>query len=96
MQTDLDASGLTVEIIGVNQVGAESGNDSITDGRDLAWLQETTDQDVWADWSVTYRDVIIVGEDGKPVDVYNLTDNDLDVQGNYDALLQLFTDAGGG
>jgi len=98
MQADLDAAYLpvSVEIIGVNEAGHESGNDTITDGRDLAWLQETDAQNVWGEWAIEYRDVVIVGADSRPVDVYNLTDNDLGDDANYQALLQLFTEAAGG
>ncbi len=86
---------VAVEIIGLNQLGHESGNIAFTEGRDLAWLQETNSQAVWADWAATYRDVIIVGEDGKTIDFYNLTDNDLATQANFDALFDLFSAAAG-
>ena len=63
------------------------------DGRDLPWLQDTEELKVWDHWPHEYRDVIIVGTDTSSVGVYNLTNNDLSVPENYDALKQMFLDA---
>ena len=95
MQTDLDALDLPVpvQILGVNQVGHESGNGSITSGRDLPWLQETSDALVWGPWEVTYRDVIVVDTDNVVVGVFNLTANNLANADAYDTLRQMFVDA---
>ena len=62
MQDELDAMDLPVDvqIIGVNQVGHESQNATMVEGRDLPWLQETADLNVWNLWDVTYRDVILL------------------------------------
>lgn len=76
----------------MNQVGQESGNDSITSGRDLPWLQETAAFDVWAAWQVTYRDVVVLDAENRPVAAFNLTEHDLSVQSNYDALKTLLVD----
>ena len=84
---------MVLEIIGVNQAGFESGNDTFTDGRDLPWLQEDAGASVWEEWDVTYRDVWILDGENKPIDVYNLTDNDLEDPANYDALRALFVEA---
>lgn len=80
-------------ILGVNDIGFESGNEDITDGRDLPWLQATTDEDVWQDWGVTYRDVWVLDAENVPVGVFNVTGNSLADAANYDALKQLFLDA---
>jgi hypothetical protein len=63
-------------------------------GRTLPWLQETVNDDVWGDWSVTYRDVIILDANNIPVGVYNLTAHDLSAAANRDALKQKLRDAG--
>ena len=52
MQNDLDANypDLDIQILGINAVGRESGNASITSGRDIPWLQDGTPDsgsDVW-------------------------------------------------
>ena len=86
---------MTVEILGINDVGHESGNSGFCEGRDLAWLQATPDIPVWSDWGVTYRDVWILDADNKPIEVFNLTEHDLEDPAAYDALRTLFLDAAG-
>jgi hypothetical protein len=58
-------------------------------------LQETEADDVWGDWAVTYRDVIVLDANNVPVDVYNLTNNDLSVEANREVLKQKLRVAGG-
>jgi len=100
MQKDLDASypQLGIHILGVNASGLESGNALITSGRDIPWLQDVDVDhnglsDTWVDWSVTYRDVVILNGDNVRVGVFNLTTHDLRVAQNYDTLRQMFVDA---
>lgn len=42
---------------------------------------------------MTYRDVWIVGPDNKPIDVYNLSEHDLEDADNFAELKALFEDA---
>ena len=94
MQTDLDdeVAG-EVQILGVNEAGHENGNDTITDGRDLPWLQETIEQPAWDTWAPTYRDVVIVDRENRPYAVYNLTENNLGEGVPYDTLKGLILSA---
>ena len=94
MQQALDADhpDLDIEIIGVNDVGFEAGNEAFCEGRDLPWLQNTPELDVWAAWGGGYRDVLILDADNVPVAVYNLTSNSLATPENFEALQQLFVD----
>ncbi len=94
MQQELTDEGLQVQILGVNDVGFESGNDGITDGRNIPWLQNTAEVDAWNLWEVTYRDVIIVDEDGVQRDVFNVTDNDLSQPDTYERLKSILRDLG--
>ena len=91
MQTELAGEG--VQILGVNRIGAESGNGTNCDGRDIPWLQDRAGDDVWDLWQITYRDVLILDADNKPVATYNLTANDLGVAANYEALKMMLRDA---
>lgn len=75
-----------VAIIGINGVGFESANDTITDGRDIPWLQDTADADVWTLWDIEYRDVLVLDAEGVVIGVYNLTDHDLAEPSQYDTL----------
>lgn len=76
-------------ILGINEAGHESDNETICDGRDVPWLQDTAADNVWDTWTHVYRDVIILDRAGQQADVYNLTDQDLGEQANYDALKAL-------
>ncbi len=82
-----------MQILGVNEVGHESGNDSFCEGRDLPWLQDTDEAAVWAAWGVEYRDVVVLDAAGAVYDVYNLTEHDLGDDTNFAALEALLTDA---
>ena len=63
------------------------------EGRDIPWLQDVEDTDVWATWDVTYRDVIVVDSEGKRFGVFNVTDHNLGEAVHHDALKQLMLDA---
>ncbi|MBK8254302.1 MAG: hypothetical protein IPK82_16740 [Polyangiaceae bacterium] len=79
MQNELDSAGLPMEvkILGVNAIGLESGNASVTMNRDLPWLQDVQEQNVWVSWNVVWRDVWVLDADNVPVAVYNLTEHNL-------------------
>jgi hypothetical protein len=85
---DAEAPGSTV-LLAVNGIGFESGNDGFVMGKSLPLLQDVPTVDLWARWSVTYRDVIVVDASGRKRGVLNLTDNDLTQPANQQALLRL-------
>jgi len=91
MQQELEsANPLTkIRIMGVNTPSGTPGNEQMCDGRDLPWLQDTVYDEVRNAWETTYRDVIIVGADNHPVDVFNLTEHDLQDPDEYAALKAL-------
>ncbi len=95
MQQELDALNLptVVVISGINEAGLEVGNDQMTDGRDLPWLQDTVVDDVWGSWAPVYRDVVILDESNIEIDVFNLTVHDLGDPLEYAALKQILIDA---
>jgi len=76
-------------ILGVNEVGYESANDRITDGRDLAWLQDVPEVDAWTTWDIAYRDIVVLDEQGAVRGVVNVTTHDLSVEANAAALSDL-------
>ena len=90
MQDQFTAEGKNISMIGVNQFGFDSSNDEITLLGDLPWLQEEDGDNVWASWSVTYRDVIILDKENKIVDVFNLTNQDLENSEHFSNLKDLF------
>lgn len=98
MQGEIDAElggtpGKRVQLFGVNGVGYEAGNVSVTNGRMLPWLQDAADQQVWTNWAVTFRDVVVLDAENKPIAVYNVTTNNLGDPTNYATLKQILLDA---
>ena len=88
MQAQIDSVSTTrpVRIFGVNAAGLESGNAAICEGRVIPWLQDTPQANVWGAWSVTYRDVVILGPQNEILHVYNLTTHDLSNPADYATL----------
>jgi hypothetical protein len=98
MQGELDLLGLPVPaaLAGLNATGHESGNALATDGRTLPWLQDDASSDVWGDWQVDFRDVVVLDPDNRVTAVYNLTANDLADPVKYEELKALIVEAAGG
>jgi len=65
----------------------------MADGRDIALLQDTPDQDAWGTWGVTYRDVIVLDHDSAIIGVVNLTEFDLS-QASTETTLREYVDQG--
>jgi len=83
-----------VEILGVNRISEAQYNGNI--GRVLnilPWIQDTTDQNVWINWRIAYRDVLILDAFNRPIATYNLTSHDLLNTSNRQALKQMMLDA---
>jgi len=103
LQADLDANHaeLGVQIVGVNIAniaGDDPNNPTMTDGRDLPWLQDVDanadgDSDAWAAWEAQLRDVIILDASNQKISTYNLTLNDLAEADNYNHLKDLLVGA---
>jgi hypothetical protein len=75
LQTELavEYPDLGIQILGVNAIGHESDNADMCEGRDLPWLQDTVELNVWDDvWGVNYRDVYILDAENVLFTVYNV------------------------
>ena len=59
----------------------------------LPWLDEGPMDQVWQAWNVSYRDVIILDDENRPVAVYNLTLHDLSNAANYAELKAILLNA---
>ncbi len=95
MQKEIDAAPakVAIQIVGVNQDQHQSGSTMFTTGRDLPWLDEGPMDQVWQAWNVSYRDVVILDDENRPVAVYNLTIHDLSNAANYAELKTLLLNA---
>ncbi len=86
-----------IRIFGVNGIDEKSGNGWIEmRNRELPWLQDERRTDVWSDWDVRYRDLIILDRENRRAAVFNLTDHDLGKSADYKSLLALLRDPTGG
>lgn len=92
MAAELEAEGVTVRIYGVNEAGLESGNAQASEGRDLPWLQDTPEENVWGRWKVDFRDVVVLDAENVPRSVYNLTENPLGQDGHDEELAEILRD----
>jgi hypothetical protein len=89
----LEATLLDVQILGVNEDGHQGGNAGICAGRTIPWLQDLGANGVWSSWGVGYRDVYIVDETNRLLDVYNLTTHNLQLPSEYEQLKALLRTA---
>ena len=89
MQDELDSEGYAIQILGINHIDKIQGNEGMVLDKDLPWLQDTAEQDVWSSWGPTYRDVIILDSQNNFVAAFNLTLNQLSDSENRSALKAL-------
>ena len=71
----------------------ESNIGPFTEGRDIAWLQDTAEVDAWGSWSVEYRDVFVLDRDMGVEGIVNLTAYDLSEERTELMLTTLIDDA---
>lgn len=97
MQGEIDSQETVraIQILGVNDIGLESANATMTAGRVLPWLQPASGEDVWTLWQVEYRDVVILGPGNEQLGTFNLTVSDLSDPVAYAALKNQLLEAAG-
>jgi hypothetical protein len=97
MQTELaqTKAGDAIHILGLNEAGQERDNSLMSEEGVLPWLQDTVEQDVWGEWGVVWRDVVVLDAGNIPRTVYNLTDHDLRRQSAYDSLKAILIEIAG-
>lgn len=88
---------LDIQIVGINEFGQESANDLMTANRNTPWLQDIDSDnnqlsDVWTEWNVTYRDVVIVDAENTELGAFNLTTYNLADANTYTALREILID----
>lgn len=74
-----------MEIIGVNEPG-QAINAFMFLGKPTSWLRDDFTVNVKAAWGVNYRDTFILNPLNGKIEVYNLTDHDLQLPANKAAL----------
>jgi hypothetical protein len=95
MQHDIDtvSTHVPVHFLGVNEIGQESGNDGMCQGRTIPWLQDLPLIDVWQSWHVTMRDVVVLNAHNDVIEIYNLTEHNLADPANYATLRTFLIEA---
>ncbi len=94
MQAELASEGHDeINILGINGIGLESGNEEMCNGRTLPWLQDVPEEDVWSVWPIEYRDVLVLDGENRPVATYNLTEHSLGDADSFATLKALLIDA---
>jgi hypothetical protein len=95
MQDELaaDHPELAISLHHVNEIGYDSGNETLMSETDLPILQDDTTADVWNQWGATWRDVYVLDGDNEIYAIYNLTSHDLSDPANYAELYDLFVAA---
>jgi hypothetical protein len=84
-----------IRIFAVNALGEEGGNSLAVAGRTLPLLQDDATAAAWTNWDVTWRDVVILDGENNALGRFNLTEHNLSVQSEYDALLDILRVAAG-
>jgi len=84
-----------VQLIAVNEQGHSSGIEKAVEENTLPLLQDDNTQNVWENWAVTYRDVIVLNGENKITGVLNLTENSLAEEEHYATLEGLLLEAAG-
>ncbi|MFC1669925.1 hypothetical protein ACFL20_05980 [Spirochaetota bacterium] len=90
MQKDIDSnhSDVNISILGINYPGL-GNNEAFCEGSDLPWLLDTEEAYWWGSWGVAYRDVVILNGKSAEAGVFNLTEHDLQLAEEYNALKTL-------
>ncbi len=92
MQNELKSEypALPITLLAVNEVGRESGNDSIVAVGDLPVMQDNATTNVWSAWGAAWRDVVVLDGDNAEAYRFNLQTYDLGNPDHYAHLKAVF------
>ncbi len=94
MQDELDAANppVPISLVAINNVVASVAPDfwaNATAGRDLPWLQDTAEANVWGTWGANNWDLFVLDGCNHVTTMYPVSLHDLAVPANYDELKAL-------
>ena len=92
MSEDLVSHQPAPQFLAVNASGHEDAMEALADEGSIPILQDEEDADLWGQWQINYRDVVVVDANLKPIARINLTDDSLDDEPVYEALKTLIVD----
>ena len=79
---------LPINILSINQIGAENGIDSFNETHALPMVHDNTTEGIWVLWQSQWRDFYILNRQNELLEVYNLTQHNLNDPLNYQELKQ--------
>ena len=84
---------LEINILSINQIGAENGTTSFTEAHALPMVNDSETDNIWVAWESQWRDFYILNRNNELIEVYNLTQHNLNDENNYNELKQKLIDA---
>lgn len=86
-----------IRILGINAIGEESGNGTITTGRTIPWLQDdvSPEGDVWFRWGASKDDLVVLDRENRRVRIYSLLTHDLTNPTYYNELKSILLETAG-
>ena len=84
---------LPIKILSINQIGAENGVESFNESHALPMVNDNANDEIWVQWESQWRDFYILNKQNELLEVYNLTQNNLNDPLNYQELKQKLIEA---
>tara|TARA_B100000683_G_C12133940_1_gene408866 strand:+ start:77 stop:373 length:297 start_codon:yes stop_codon:yes gene_type:complete len=79
---------LPIKILSINQIGAENGIASFNESHALPMVNDNETDNIWVQWDSQWRDFYILNQQNELLEVYNLTQHNLNDPLNYEELKQ--------
>ena len=79
---------LPIKMFAINQIGAETGTSSFTEAHALPMVNDNITDNIWVQWESIWRDFYILNRSNELIEIYNLTEHNLNDPLNYQELKQ--------
>jgi hypothetical protein len=95
MQNELiqEYPNLPIKLLSINQIGAENGISSFNETHGLPMVNDNANDNIWLQWESQWRDFYILNKQNELLEIYNLTEHNLNDPQNYQELKQKLVDA---
>ena len=70
----------------INQIGAETGTTSFDATHALPMVNDNPTENIWQKWESQWRDFYILNRNNELLEIYNLTEHNLNDPNNYQEL----------
>ena len=79
---------LPITMFAINQIGAETGTSSFDETHALPMVNDNSTDNIWIQWESIWRDFYILNRNNELIEIYNLTEHNLNDPQNYQELKQ--------